>query len=37
MNNQVYDMECGVLRIGNMDNEKGRYQEIRGFRDVDMV
>ena len=30
-------MECGVVRIGNMDYEKGRYQKIRGFQDVDMA
>jgi len=30
-------MECGVVRIGNMDYEKGRYQKIRGFRDVDLI
>src|SRR6218665_2525869 len=36
-NNQVYDMECGAVWIGNMEYEKGRYQKNRGFRDVDMA
>ena len=30
-------MECSVVQIGNIDYEKGRYQKIRGFRDVDMA
>ena len=30
-------MESGVVRIGNMYHEKGSYQKIRCFRDVDMV
>jgi len=30
-------MECGVVWIGNMDNEKGRYQKIRVYRHVDMT
>jgi len=27
----------GVARTGNMDYEKGRYQKVRGFRDMDMA
>jgi len=30
-------MKCGVIRIRNMDLEKGIYQKIRGFQDVDMA
>ena len=30
-------MEYGVVRIGNMVSEKGRYRKIRGFRGVDMA
>jgi len=38
VNNQVYAMKCGVIRIGNMERklEKGRYQKTGGFRGVDM-
>jgi len=25
-------MECGIIRIGNMNLEKGKYQKIEGFR-----
>ena len=37
VNSQVYGMECGVLRMRNMDLEKGRYRKTRGFRDEDMA
>jgi len=30
-------MECGLIRIGNMNLEKERYQTIGGFRYVDMA
>lgn len=30
-------MECGLIRIGNMNLEKERHQTIGGFRYVDMA
>ena len=34
---QVYYTDGVVIRLGNMDHEKGRYQKIGGFRDVDIA
>lgn len=28
MNNQVYDMECSDIQIGNLDHGEGRHQRI---------
>lgn len=37
MINKLYDVECVVVRIGNMDFKKGRYQQIRDFLNVDIA
>lgn len=37
MNDQVYDMACGVVWIVNMNHEEEQHQKIGGLREVDMA